>query len=109
MRQYGSPKEESKENRRVATDPPKPDPSPPNKVVTDFHKNASVDTRAEDIHHTLGTSPSQAAPGSHRHDGKDSVALFEGFTVTGSRSNGTALQSLLNVLTNLGLNDSSTP
>lgn len=40
-----------------------------------FHRNADVDTSATGAHHTLGIKPSQAAAGSHKHDGVDSNRL----------------------------------
>jgi len=36
------------------------------------HLDADTDTSITAIHHTLGSNPTQASPGSHRHDGTDS-------------------------------------
>jgi hypothetical protein len=47
----------------------------PNIDVSQLHLSADTDTGATAIHHTLGPKPFQASPGSHRHDGKDSVRL----------------------------------
>ena len=78
--------------------------------VEEFHKNADTDVRAESIHHTLGPRPSQAAPGSHKHDGSDSSLLLDGYTIIGSRSSSTSiLPSIIAGLVRLGMTDSSTP
>jgi hypothetical protein len=51
------------------------------------HLNADTDMSITAIHHTLGSSPTQASPGSHVHDGSDSykinVADLEG-TIPGA-------------------------
>lgn len=39
------------------------------------HLDADTDTSITAIHHTLGPAPTQASPGSHRHDGKDSFKI----------------------------------
>lgn len=39
------------------------------------HLDADTDTSITAIHHTLGPAPTQASPGSHRHDGKDSYKI----------------------------------
>ena len=39
------------------------------------HLDADTDTAITAIHHTLGSSPTQASPGSHRHDGTDSYKI----------------------------------
>jgi hypothetical protein len=85
------------------------EPSPTAEEVERFHTNADVDTRAESAHHTLGPSPTQAAPGNHRHDGGDSELLLSGFTITGSQGGNTALPSIIACLVRLGAQDSSTP
>lgn len=84
------------------------DPSPPAGVVNRFHQNAPVDTRPEDIHHRLGSSPNMAAPGNHSHNGSDSVQLLGGFTITGSRGTSTAVPSIIQALVQLGAKDSTT-
>lgn len=83
--------------------------SPDNKTVEDFHKNASVNTRPEDMHHTLGNEPNQAASGSHSHNGSDSVLLLEGTIISGSKASpSTVLPSIIGALTRLGATDSTT-
>lgn len=119
VRQYGSPKEDpgdQKSNRyadRARKDAsPKtkdPDPSPPGKAVELFHRNAAVDTRPEDMHHTIGPGTNQAAPGSHNHDGGDSALLLEGYTILGNKASpATVLPSIILALTRLGMKDSTT-
>lgn len=39
------------------------------------HLDADTDSSITAIHHTLGPAPTQASPGSHRHDGKDSFRI----------------------------------
>lgn len=116
-RQYGAPKEvpgQQKgpgytERRDQPPQPKEPDPSPDARTVDLFHKNAGVDTRAEDIHHTLGSGPNNASPGDHNHDGSDSALILDGITITGSKSNfSTVAPSLLAALTRLGAQDSTT-
>ena len=84
------------------------DPSPSAVIVNRFHQNAPVDTRPEDIHHRLGSSPNMAAPGNHSHNGSDSVQLLGGVTLTGSRGTSTALLSVIQALVLLGAKDSTT-
>lgn len=74
-----------------------------------LHTNADTDVRRESVHHTLGPLPTQAAPGNHRHRGGDSELLISGETVSGSRTDGTAVQSIIQILVALGATDSSTP
>lgn len=76
--------------------------------VTRFHTEADTDTRAEAIHHTLGTGDNQAARGSHNHRGGDSVQLLSGVTITGSRGGNIALLSVIQALVALGATDSTT-
>lgn len=86
------------------------DPSPPAAVVDKFHKNASTDSRADDIHHTLGSSSTQAAKGDHNHTGGvNGVPLLEGITLTGSKASPTTvLPSIINALVELGATDNTT-
>lgn len=87
----------------------KEDPTPPTSVVTMFHRNASVDTKPEDIHHTLGGSPSQAAAGSHTHNGSDSPLLLGSSVITGSKASpSTVLPSIIAALKILGATDTTT-
>lgn len=48
---------------------------PSQKVVDWFHAKASIG-RPEDIHHPIGYGETDAAPGNHTHDGKNSKFLF---------------------------------
>lgn len=81
---------------------------PTAKEVQNFHQNADTDLRKESIHHTIGTSPNNAASGSHRHDGSDSARLLDGATLVGSRGGNTALTSVIALLVQLGATDSTT-
>jgi hypothetical protein len=49
--------------------------SPSAEDVNAFHLNSDKDSSAQALHHTLGTGPSQAAPGNHTHNGKDSARI----------------------------------
>lgn len=77
------------------------------KEVSDFHANDDLNVSKESHHHTLGPGINQAAPGNHTHRGDDSSLLFEGMTITGSRTNGTAVQSVIALLVELGASDST--
>lgn len=48
---------------------------PSTQEVNDFHLNSDRDSSATASHHTLGTNPNQASPGSHNHDGKNSKRI----------------------------------
>lgn len=97
--QYGS-----KKQAEALTPNPKPDAQ----AVEDFHSNADTDVRPESLHHTLGPSPSQAAPGNHTHNGSDSPQLLEGVTLVGSRGGNAALASVISALVKLGAQDTTT-
>jgi len=43
--------------------------------VNNFHLNSDKDSSVFALHHTLGPGPTQAAPGNHTHNGKDSPRL----------------------------------
>ena len=43
--------------------------------VNQLHFNSDKDSSALAQHHTLGLRATQASPGNHKHDGKDSVQL----------------------------------
>lgn len=86
-----------------------PNPKPSAQEVEDFHSNADTDVRPEAIHHTLGSSPSQASPGNHTHNGSDSPLLLDGIQITGSRSDGSAVASIIAGMVRLGAKDTSTP
>ena len=79
------------------------------KEVIEFHTNDDLDSDPTAHHHTLGPGLNQAASGAHTHRGDDSALLFEGETITGSISNGTALRSVIALLGQLGVADSTTP
>jgi hypothetical protein len=98
IRQYGSSSSDSGAPAAVSAE-----------EVELFHRNADTDVRAESMHHSLGSGTTQAAPGSHNHDGGDSVQLLEGSTISGSLSGGTALTSIIACLVRLGAVDRSTP
>ena len=87
----------------------KEDPTPPTSVVSMFHRNAAVDTKPEDIHHTLGGGPSQAASGAHTHNGSDSPLLLGSSVITGSKASpSTVPPSIIAALKILGATDSTT-
>lgn len=116
-RQYGSPPTDPRQqagpgysDRRDPEPKAKaPDPDPPTDVVERFHSSAAVDTRREDMHHTLGTSPNQAASGAHTHrsDGL-SIPLFDGLSLSGSKGGNVALTNLIALLAQYGLKDNTT-
>ncbi len=112
-KQYGAPDPAKPQygaaRKDQAPQPKDPDPSPSAQIVQQFHANASVDRRREDVHHTLGAQTTQASPGAHNHDGGDSVLLLDGFTLTGAKASpSTVLPSILNALVRLGAKDSTT-
>lgn len=78
--------------------------------VADFHTNADIDSDSASLHHTLGLGITQASPGGHTHNGRDSKLLkpLIATTVTGSRSGGAALTSLLTQLAAQGIIINST-
>lgn len=76
--------------------------------VEHFHTNADADVRPEALHHTLGGNPNQASPGNHNHDGGTSALLLDGIVLTGSKTDGTALNSVISALVRLGAKDQTT-
>ena len=84
------------------------DARPPQRLVNEFHTNDGLDRDSAAHHHTLGTSPNQAAAGAHNHDGANSVQLLAGFTLSGSRASGAALISVIDALQQLGASDGTT-
>lgn len=55
--------------------------APPSmKFVDWFHKRVSTQ-KATDLHHAIGTGPTEAAAGDHDHDGKNSPRLWNEETV----------------------------
>lgn len=81
---------------------------PDSKTINEFHSNDDVDKDSNAHHHTLGGGANQASPGSHRHDGTDSVQLLEGIEIAGSRGGNLALQSVIQALVALGATDNTT-
>lgn len=102
IKTYGS---KSGEQSKALDSGDKPDA----RKVEEFHANADTDTRPESLHHTLGPSPSQAAPGDHLHDGGTSAQLLIGTTISGSRASDAYRLSLNAILVKLGATDASTP
>lgn len=45
---------------------------PTSEEVNLFHTNSDKDSSTQALHHTLGIKPTQASPGNHTHNGKDS-------------------------------------
>lgn len=87
---------------------PDKNPKPPAEVVEDFHTNADTDARAESAHHTLGGSPTQAAPGNHNHRDGDSEPILQGLTISGERDSDAWRLSINQILVALGATDIST-
>lgn len=85
-----------------------PNSKPNAQEVEDFHSNADTDVRPEAIHHTLGSSPNQASPGNHVHNGSDAPLLLEGVQLTGSRGGNAAVASIISALVKLGATDTTT-
>lgn len=109
------PPKESKEPVAVAGDPfgirkeaiVKDSPTP--KEVAALHARSDLDSSQQAQHHTLGIKHDQASPGDHRHDGKSSRKLLEGQTLTGTKSGGSALTNLIDMLeAALGFTDNTT-
>lgn len=100
IKQYGT------SERRVN---PAQGQKPTTEEVERFHTNSDVDLRAESQHHTLGSSPSQASPGDHNHDGGNSALILEGLAITGSRNSDAWRLSVNALLKRLGADDNSTP
>lgn len=81
---------------------------PSQRIVNEFHTNDDLNRDAQAHHHTLGIGVNEAASGAHNHDGSNSVQLLAGYTITGSRSGGGALISVIGALQQLGAQDSTT-
>jgi len=80
--------------------------------VAKFHSRDDSDTGIQAHHHTIGIRRNQAAAGNHNHDGSSGKKLGEGLalTVSGSRSSGAALASLISQLKLImELTDNTTP
>jgi hypothetical protein len=50
-------------------------PTPSPDEVNTFHQNSDRDSSVFAQHHTLGLGPTQASPGNHSHNGKDSKRI----------------------------------
>ena len=85
---------------------PNPKETPPYQV-TAFHRRSDVDGSRTSQHHTLGAQKEQAAAGNHDHRGGDSTSLLGGNVISGSRSGGAALASVIAILVELGATDST--
>lgn len=82
------------------------------KQVASVHARSDVDNNVGSLHHTLGVKHTQAAAGDHIHNGIGSLKLGtrQGNSVTGSRSSGAAMASLLLMLGNIiEFTDNTTP
>lgn len=77
------------------------------KTVEKFHEKADTDAAQTAIHHTLGPRHDQAAAGDHNHSGSNYVPVLKGQTITGSRSSGAALVSVIAALVKLGATDAT--
>lgn len=83
--------------------------SPSADIVLKFHANSDVDGSNLAQHHTLGSFPGQASPGTHTHDGGTSKQLMEGVTITGAKGGNVALANLITALSQvLGFTDNTT-
>jgi hypothetical protein len=82
--------------------------SPSAEEVRRAHTNSDVDGSDRAQHHTLGPRKGQASPGPHSHDGADSVLLLDGVVISGSRSSGAALSSVISALEQLGATNATT-
>lgn len=102
----------AKEIKQYGTSAKKVNPAAQPKATTEevdnFHTNSDVDLRAESQHHTLGSSPSQAAAGNHNHDGGNSALILDGYQITGSRGSDLWRLSVNALLVRLGADDNST-
>jgi hypothetical protein len=78
------------------------------KTVAKFHEKDDVDASYDSHHHTLGTKNGQSSPGDHNHNGKNSVKLLKGTTITGSRGGNAAVASIISALVKLGATDNTT-
>jgi hypothetical protein len=74
---------------------------PSEKVVGWFHGRVST-SKPSDVHHRLGFGPGEASPGPHRHDGKDSLPLFDAteivLTDISNTATGTQIATAVNAI-----------
>jgi hypothetical protein len=106
-RAYGEPKDNIGAPEAKRQDPQVREAAPDAEAVRRAHKNASVDTKSTDIHHTLGPGRNQASPGAHLHDGSDSRPLLEGRSITGVKGTLAWYNSINSLFVALGATDSS--
>lgn len=94
-------------------DPLEKKQKPTAKEVIDFHENADTNGSPKALHHTLGSSPNQASPGDHSHDGGTSqeITPLSGTTLTGAKTGNPspALASVIAALVKLGATDATGP
>lgn len=81
----------------------------PAELVKKFHHRADTDSSMFAIHHTLGLRKDQASSGAHTHNGKDSLFILKGKTISGSRGGNVALASVISLLVSMGATDNTTP
>lgn len=99
IRQYGdSERKVTPDNKPKAT----------TEEVDNFHTNSDVDLRAEAQHHTLGSSPTQASPGNHNHDGGNSPLILEGRVISGAKGSTAYFNSINALFVRLGAEDTTT-
>lgn len=77
------------------------------KTVESFHRKADTDASQTAIHHTLGPRNGQSAAGDHKHGTSGYSAVLAGTTISGSRSSGAALVSVIAALVKLGATDAT--
>lgn len=53
-------------------------------LFKDAHKYADTDVERSSIHHTLGSSPTQAAPGNHSHTALDDLGVYKSADTSGA-------------------------
>lgn len=88
---------------------PRQKTTPPPEEVNSFHARDDVDSSWQAHHHTIGIKHDQASAGDHKHDGKNSLQLMKGVTITGAKGGNVALANLITALANaLGFTDSTT-
>ena len=103
---YGTPTKDRKAFPTVPADPVR-GRLQTKEEVDRAHVNSDRDASSNAQHHTLGPDKHQASPGDHTHDGGDSKSLLEDVTISGSRTDGTAVASIIAALEQLGATDGS--
>ena len=78
-------------------------------MVNKFHSKSDLDSSQTAQHHTCGIKRDQASPGDHNHNGVSSKQLLDNVSISGSRSDGSALNSVISALVQLGADDNTTP